>query len=228
MSDIDSIATVSGGMDSVTMLHYLVKVEKKNPAVLSFSYGQKHKKEIEFARTHAEMLGCPQFKIVDLTTFSTLFASSSLVSNEIMIPRMDDVVGDPQPSTYVPNRNMLFLSLAAAWAETCGVTDIYYGAQRHDFYGYWDTTELFLQNINQLLGLNRKQPTTIHAPFIQQSKTDILQTGLALGIDYAQTWSCYEGKIAACGSCPTCGERLKAFDDVGVVDPVRYANASIG
>lgn len=219
----DSVAIVSGGMDSVTLLHYLVKIEKRKPAVITFVYGQKHDKEIAYAQVQAELLGCDDHLVLDLSLMQPLFASSALVTGGADIPDILDVMGDPQPITYVPNRNMIFLALAAAYAETHGVTDIFYGAQRHDIYGYWDTTPQFLESLNQVYRLNRKTPITIKAPFVQYSKTDILRQGLALEVDYGQTWSCYEGKEVACGRCPTCAERLKAFAEVGMADPLPYA-----
>lgn len=213
---------VSGGMDSITLLHHLVKVESLSPAVITFIYGQKHAKEVEFAKIHAELLGCKEQLVLDLSLLRPLFASSALVSDQLKIPNVTAVLGDPQPLTYVPNRNMIFLSLAAAYAETHGVTDIYYGAQSHDMYGYWDTTPDFLQRLNNLFSLNRKTPIQIKAPFVNYSKTDILRLGLQLNVDYSQTWSCYEGREYACGQCPTCAERLKAFEAVGMPDPLPY------
>lgn len=220
----DSVAIVSGGMDSVTLLHYLVKEEKRDPAVIAFVYGQKHDKEVAFAKSHAELLGCKNRLVLDLSLMRPIFASSALVSQDLTVPDVKDVKGDPQPITYVPNRNMIFLALAAAYAETNGVSDIYYGAQRHDLYGYWDTTPQFLAQLNEVYRLNRKTPIQIKAPFVDYSKTDILRKGLALGIDYGTTWSCYEGREVACGRCPTCAERLQAFADLNLSDPLRYAN----
>ena len=114
--------------------------------------------------------------------------------------------------------------MAAAYAETNGVADVYYGAQSHDMYGYWDTTAEFLTRLNEVYGLNRETAVKIKAPLVTHSKTDILRLGLQLGIDYAQTWSCYEGQAVACGRCPTCAERLKAFETVGIPDPLPYAS----
>jgi 7-cyano-7-deazaguanine synthase len=218
----DSVAIVSGGMDSVTMLHQLVKIGRLQPAVITFIYGQKHEKEIGFARAQAQLLGCTEHLILDLALLRPLFARSALVAEEVAVPDVETVLGDPQPPTYVPNRNMIFLALAAAYAETHGAADIYYGAQSHDMYGYWDTTPEFLAQLNQVYGLNRKTAVRIKAPLITYSKTDILRLGLELGVDYAQTWSCYVGQAAACGRCPTCAERLKAFENLGLVDPLPY------
>lgn len=221
---VDSVAIVSGGMDSVTLLHYLVKREGKNPAVLSFTYGQKHNKEIEYAHYQSETLGCKHFQVLDLGFLAPAFASSALVSKEIAIPNIKDVEGDSQPLTYVPNRNMIFLSIAAAYAETLGVKEICYGAQAHDLYGYWDTTPQFLERINSLLSLNRKNSIQVKAPLVTLSKSDVLRLGLELNVDYGKTWSCYEGNDLACGKCPTCAERLAAFQAVGMVDPIPYGS----
>ena len=218
----DCMAIVSGGMDSVTMLHQLVKVEGRQPAVITFRYGQKHDKEIRFAQVQALLLGCDQHLVLDLSHLRPLFAHSALVDRDVPVPDATVVRGDPQPPTYVPNRNMIFLALAAAYAETHDVTDIYYGAQSHDLYGYWDTTPEFVARLKKVYNLNRQTPIEIKAPLVNCSKSDILRLGLELGVNYAQTWSCYEGDEVACGRCPTCVERLQAFAALGMVDPLPY------
>jgi len=220
---IDCVAIVSGGMDSVTLLHYLVKKEHRHPAVISFMYGQKHSKEIEFAKQNVQLVGCESHLVLDLTLLKSLFATSALVGGDVTIPDIQEVRGDPQPATYVPNRNMIFLGLAAAFAESHGATQVFYGAQQHDMYGYWDTTNEFLEKLNQVYGLNRKNAIHIEAPFVKLSKADILRMGFEMGVDYALTWSCYQGHDLACGRCPTCAERLEAFKQVGVPDPLPYA-----
>jgi len=221
---INAIIIVSGGMDSVTLLHYLIKKKQMTPALLTFVYNQKHKKEIVYAKEQASLLKCTNHLVLDLSLLKPLFSSSSLVSSHIQVPGMTEVTGDPQPSTYVPNRNMIFLSLAVAYAENFGVSDIYYGAQKHDEYGYWDTTSDFLELLNHVYGLNRKIKVQVKAPFINYSKTDILKLGISLGVDYSKTWSCYNGESLACGVCPTCAERLKAFFNSGIKDPLPYKN----
>ena len=219
---IDCVAIVSGGMDSVTLLHYLVKQQKRNPAILTFIYGQKHDKEIACATYQANLLGCTEHLVLDISLLKAIFASSALVATELAIPTIDSVQGDSQPPTYVPNRNMIFLALAAAYAETNNVSDIFYGAQSQDMYGYWDTTPEFLDSLNQVYHLNRKTPVKIGAPLVNHSKTDILRLGLDLGIDFGETWSCYEGQELACGVCPTCAERLAAYANLNLTDPVPY------
>ena len=220
-NSVDCVTIVSGGMDSITLLYHLIYNEKRTPAVISFQYGQKHAKELTYARTHADRLKCP-YQQLDISAFATIFRGSALVDSAVDVPDMGDVVGDAQPVTYVPNRNMIFLALAVAFAESLGVTDIYYGAQQHDMYGYWDTTIEFLNKLNTVYALNRKGAVKIQAPFVNLSKSDILQIGLPLSVDYAQTWSCYRGDTVACGICPTCAERLAAFEAIGMSDPIPY------
>lgn len=220
----DCVAIISGGMDSVTLLHYLVKDKRRQPTLITFQYGQKHAKEIACARHHAQLLGCAAHQIVDISPLRNLFQRSALVSEDIAIPTFEEVEGAAQPSTYVPNRNMVFLALAAAYAETLGVNSVYYGAQAHDLYGYWDTTPQFIEALNRVYALNRRQPVQIHAPFVGYTKAEVLKTGLALGVDYSTAWSCYVGEALACGKCPTCAERLKAFAELGLSDPLPYAS----
>ncbi|VAW31103.1 Queuosine Biosynthesis QueC ATPase [hydrothermal vent metagenome] len=219
---IDCVAIVSGGMDSVTLLHHLVKEKQRQPAVLTFIYGQKHAGEVLLAQEQAALLGCTQHLVLDLGLLRPLFATSALVNSTLAIPNIDDVQGDSQPITYVPNRNMIFLALAAAYAESHHVSDVYYGAQTQDMYGYWDTTIDFLVRLNATFQLNRKTPIQIKAPFVNYSKADILRAGLQMGVDYGRTWSCYEGETLACGRCPTCAERLQAFAELGLKDPLPY------
>ena len=116
----------------------------------------------------------------------------------------------------------MLLSMAAAYAEAHHVSEVYYGAQAQDEYGYWDCTPAFLEHINQVLALNRKAHVTVRAPFVGFSKAETLKRGQELNVDFAQTWSCYRGGEAACGTCPTCVERLNAFAANHLRDPLPY------
>ncbi|HSN74938.1 MAG TPA: 7-cyano-7-deazaguanine synthase QueC [Anaerolineae bacterium] len=223
----DCIAVVSGGMDSITLLYYLVKRKRRLPALLTFSYGQKHGKEIEFARYHAQRLGCRDHRVLDLSLLAPVFSGSSLVSSALAIPDAETVLDDPQPSTYVPNRNMVFLSIAVAYAETREVPEVYYGAQRHDQPGYWDASPDFVDQMNAVLGLNRRNTIRIQAPFAFNSKADIVRLGFELGVDFGKTWSCFRGGEMACGVCSSCVERLRAFDEMGLRDPLPYASPTM-
>jgi len=207
-------------MDSATLLHYVSReLHVSEIHALSFRYGQKHAREIEMAEWQAQAASVQEHRSVDISFFGELIAGSSALTDEsIEVPALADV--DPgqvdQPVTYVPNRNMVLLSLAVAWAESMGCRDVFYGAQAQDRYGYWDCTVDFVARMNDVLCLNRGLSVTIHAPLAEKSKADVLRLGLALGVDYVHTWSCYRGGAVPCGACPTCVERARAFADVGV------------
>ena len=205
-------------MDSSTLLLH-VKHELAVPEIhaLTFIYGQKHSKEIEMAKWQAEQAAVASHNIIDLSSFKQLTPGGSALTDEsIIIPDLDQLTAEElkQPPTYVPNRNMILLSLAAAHAEAIGSQDVFYGAQAQDEYGYWDCTVDFIESINRLLSLNRKKPVRIHAPFVNCSKAEVLTRGLALGVDFDHTWTCYKGKDKPCGTCPSCVERNRAFSEV--------------
>jgi 7-cyano-7-deazaguanine synthase len=216
-----SVVIVSGGMDSVTLLHDVARSANGPVIALSFAYGQRHGRELLCARYQATLLGC-EYRLFDLGSLAAAFADSALTDPRRPIPKITETLGDPQPPTYVPNRNMLFLAIAAAFAESSGKNTVYYGAQKHDLYGYWDTTPEFLSRLNSVYSLNRKAPVSIVAPFVNFSKADVLRRGIELEVDYAETWSCYAGEQKACGICPTCAERRAAFREVGRPDPLAY------
>lgn len=219
-----AVVLLSGGMDSSTLLHQVVRgLGVPEVYALSFQYGQKHARELEAARWQARAAGVREHRVLDVAFFGELTAgASALTDDSIPLPRLADLSEEArrQPPTYVPNRNMMLLSLAAAYAEARRVRDIYYGAQAQDRYGYWDCTAEFLQRINALLALNRRDPVTIRAPFMNWRKVDELRLGLQLGVDYAHTWTCYAGGVRPCGVCPACEERAGAFREAGEEDPL--------
>lgn len=217
-----AVVLLSGGMDSATLLQY-VKQELGVADIhaLSFLYGQRHACELESARWQAEHVGVAKHHMVDLSFMGTLTQGGSALTDLSMpVPDLVDVpeVQRSQPPTYVPNRNMVLLSLGAAYAESVGICDVFYGAQAQDDYGYWDCTATFVARINALLGLNRGDGVTISAPFLNMRKAEVLKIGLALGVDYAHTWTCYRGGEVPCGTCPSCVERRKAFEESGMED----------
>ncbi|GMV98995.1 MAG: 7-cyano-7-deazaguanine synthase [Candidatus Hydrogenedentota bacterium] len=222
-----AVVLLSGGLDSSVLLHHAVKQLRKTPVfTLSFDYGQRHARELDCADWQAEAAGVAKHTVLDVSFLGPLVASgTTLVRGGAEVPDFETLCETDldQPPTYVPNRNMMLLSMAAAYAEAHGVTDVYYGAQARDEYGYWDCTAEFLKRINEVLSLNRRQAITVHAPFVASLKSDAVRLGAELGVDFTHTWSCYRGGVAACGTCPTCVERLKAFADAGLTDPLQYA-----
>lgn len=216
------ITIVSGGIDSVTLLYYLRS--RRDQIALTYTYGQRHWREVECSKYHTEKLGIPH-RIVDLTPiFEGIKSSALLGGSPIPIPRIDEIAGDPQPVTYVPFRNFIFLAVAAAIAEEVGAGSIAYGAHQGDLYGYWDTTPQFVSRFQSLLDLNRRTQIHLEAPFLGLTKGDILLLGFSLrpSIDYSHTWSCYRGEGRPCGVCPSCADRLRAFELAGETDPLEY------
>lgn len=214
----------SGGLDSTVLLVSVVtdtSDPEQNVHTITFNYGQRHSKELTFARWVSSNLHLWRHE-VDLS-FLERFGSSALTNNKIDVPNVEDVLGHPQPVTYVPNRNMMFLSIACACAESHGIEEVYYGAMGEDtFSGYWDCTPVFLEKMNSVLSLNRMKKIKIVAPFINLTKTDVVKLGDKLGVDFTKTWTCYKGTGKACGRCASCSNRIKAFLDAGMVDPINY------
>lgn len=225
-----AVVVYSGGMDSTVLLEHCIKNHDEVYA-LTFDYNQRHKKEIYVAEAymyqHHSYHGSKvkEHKIVDLQFFRNLVPSSALTSNNINVPKMKDVIGEAQPVTYVPNRNMMLLSIACSYAEAVGASDVYYGAVAVDnLSGYWDCTPEFLEGINNTLALNRMNRIQIQAPLLYKTKKDIIEMGIELGVDFERTWTCYEGKELSCGVCPSCAARLAGWKKVGRVDPLPYAS----
>jgi 7-cyano-7-deazaguanine synthase len=218
-----AVVLLSGGLDSTTLLHYVKKtLGVRDIYALSLIYGQKHVRELKMAAWQADAVGVMEHRQTDIGFVGDLLSGgSALVNPDIPVPNLCDLKENQlnQPPTYVPNRNMILLSLASAWAESVGAKAVFYGAQEQDQYGYWDCTVDFVSRINDVLALNRQTTVKIMAPFASLSKAELLKQGIALGVDYGHTWSCYRGGDKACGTCPTCVERMRAFELIGMADP---------
>lgn len=216
---------LSGGLDSTILLHYVARQRGDgNLHVLSFDYGQRHSRELDMARWQAAQVpSVVEHRIMDMSMLADLLGDSSvLLKGGGPVPDLADIPHAlrEQPPTYVPHRNLILLSLAAAFAESRGCPRVYYGAQAQDQYGYWDCTPEFIRRANSVLALNRSVPVTIEAPFAEMSKAGEVTIGRKLGVDFARTWSCYRGQTPPCGTCPTCVERRTAFEQAGIPDPL--------
>ena len=223
------VVILSGGMDStITMRLAVEKYGKDNVSALTFFYGQKQQREIEMARMSTHMLGV-KHKVIDASFLGDISKGfSANVDTDMEMPTIRDVLGDPRPKTYVPNRNMILMSIAAAFAETQNVDTVLCGLQVHDEYGYHDTTQRWVDKVNDLLSENRIIKIKLVAPFSQLSKYDELQILQELDDNLmltAFTMTCYNPtpQHESCGVCPSCSERIANFAKIGTPDTVSYA-----
>lgn len=221
------VVPISGGLDSSVILH-LAKSQGFEIHALSFNYGQKHvDKELQCALSQTGTIS-KSHKILDLTFFKDIVTTSALTNDDIAVAKTRDVLGDPQTVNYVPNRNMMMLSICTAYAESIGSSLVYHGAALVDSQaGFWDGSGEFLEAINNVNNLNRRDRVKIEAPLIEDTKKEIIARGLKLGVDFSKTWTCYEGKELACGECTACSSRIQGFLDIGYIDPVPYARDDI-
>jgi 7-cyano-7-deazaguanine synthase len=205
-------------MDSFTVLHKALK-DGCTVFAVSFNYGQRHNKEL-----HAASQICAQLdinhKVVDISAINQLISGSALTS-DIDVPEGHY----EQPSmqqTVVPNRNMILLSLAVGYAVSINAKKVYYGAHSGDHAIYPDCRPVFVEKMNAVCAIANYQAVEIVTPYLHNSKIDILADGLAMGLSYENTWTCYNGRKLACGKCGACQERLEAFAENGVTDPLTY------
>lgn len=218
-----TVAIVSGGMDSVTLAHLLAS-EGDEVVLVSFDYGQKHRKELEFAALCGARLGA-QHEIVDLTSLTRLLGSSSLVSETVAVPD-GHYAEENMKSTVVPNRNAMMISIAGAIAVAQDADRVAIGVHGGDHFIYPDCRPDFVASANTTLQLGNAGMVSdgfgLVAPFSSGSKTDIARIGNELGVPWLETWSCYNGADVHCGSCGTCFERREAFSEATVYDPTPY------
>jgi len=224
-----AVVLLSGGLDSATV----VAIAKKDYELyaISFSYGQRHEIELNFAKKIASFAKVKEHKIIYIDL--RVFGNSALTDNEIDVPKNRDDIEDSKevPITYVPARNTIFLSYALAYAEVIDAHDIFLGVNVVDYSGYPDCRIEFINafekmsNLATATGNNYK----IHAPLINMSKKEIIKVGLDLGVDYSIAHSCYDPiinneKTYACGKCDSCFLRLKGFKENNLFDPYPYLN----
>ena len=218
-----AVVPVSGGIDSSVLLAY-AKTKHTQVFPITFDYNQRHSKELFYA----EMQSGSDYNKIPLTFLRQIANTSSLTNDNIDVAKTKDVLGDAQTVNYVPFRNQMLLSIACAYAEAVGAEAVYHGAALIDSQaGYWDGSVEFLNSINNLIALNRKHKISILAPLIDKTKAEIILMGKDLGVDFARTWTCYEGKNIACGYCTSCSSRIQGFLDAGIKDPLQYERNDI-
>ena len=217
-----AVVLLSGGLDSATAAA-IGRSEGFDLYALTVAYGQRHGCEIESARAVARALGVVRH--VELQVDLSAFGGSAL-TDAIEVPKDRDLEASDIPSTYVSARNTVFLALALAWAETLGAQDIYIGVNALDYSGYPDCRPEFVEAFERLAGLATKAGVEgarlqIHAPLMRMTKAEIIRRGLALGVDYGLTHSCYDPDASGrpCGHCDSCLLRAKGFAEAGVRDP---------
>ena len=213
------IVVYSGGLDSFTLLNEAIR-SGKDVSSLSFDYGQKHNKELHFVEKFCAQESIDS-KIVDVSSIKELFQGSSL-TDEIDIPK-GHYEDDSMKSTVVPNRNMILISLALGYAVTKEAEEVWFGAHAGDHAIYPDCRPEFVEKMDTVARIANYSPIAVKAPYIAMSKTEILAIGLNMQLDYGLTWTCYEGKELACGSCGACHERLESFAANNVIDPIKYS-----
>lgn len=221
------LVVLSGGLDSsVATMMCVDKYGKDNVQTVTFDYNQKQKLEIEKASDLCKELEV-KHTILDLSVLGTIAQpmSANISGTEVEMPNIKEVLGDPQPVTYVPFRNMILLSIAMSHAEVQGCNKVITGLQVHDEYGYWDTTQKFVDTMNVVASQNRTHSVEIEAPFSQMSKAEEIEVAIELGqFDLLRhTLTCYNPQgVLSCGKCPSCAERIMNFMKVGRKDPIPY------
>lgn len=223
MNDKKAVILLSGGLDSATVAA-MAKAEGYSCYSMSFDYGQRHRAELFAAERVAAQLGMVEHKVIGLDLNG--IGGSALTDNSIAVP---EAPSEGIPVTYVPARNTLFLSLALGWAEVLGAQDIFIGVNAVDYSGYPDCRPAFIEAFERMANLATREGVEgrgfrIRAPLQEMSKAQIVAAGVALGVDYGLTVSCYQADDhgRACGKCDSCRFRAEGFKAAGVVDPTPY------
>lgn len=224
-----AVLTLSGGCDSSVILYMTAHQGCKEIHTISFDYGQRHKHELDCVRF--QIGACQEKypntkitnKIIDVRYIRDIAPTSSLTNDDINTPDIKEAAGEAQPTSYVPFRNMMFVSIALSYAEAVGAYTVLYGtAQADSLAGYHDGSSEWLEYINSLTSLNRVNKIRVIAPLIEMSKKDIVLKGVKLGVDFSKTVTCYSGKVPADASSVSSSLRLRGFIDAGLKDPLEY------
>ncbi len=212
-----AIVLLSGGIDSATAL-YLAR-KKFCPTALIFDYGQRHKKEIESAKRIAGKAGC-RYKVVKVNFPRE---GSALLNAKMSVPTVRSLreIKKTVPSTYVPARNLIFLSIAVSFAESMKAEVVFIGAHSQDYPGYPDCRREFFDLFRKVIAFGTKygRRLKIYVPLVDKKKSEIIKTAVRLKVPLELTWSCYKGGSAPCGICDSCFFRKRAFEELGMQDP---------
>lgn len=219
----NAVVLLSGGLDSATVLA-MARQQGFACYALSVDYGQRHHAELAAAARVAKSIGAHEHRVINIDL--TAFGGSSLTDSKIAVPEQ---LSTGIPSTYVPARNTIMLSLALAWAEVLHAQDIFFGVNAVDYSGYPDCRPEYVASFERMANLATKaavegHPLTVHAPLLHLSKAEIICRGMELGVDYSMTVSCYQAdeQGRACGVCDSCRLRQAGFETAGIQDPTPY------
>jgi 7-cyano-7-deazaguanine synthase len=225
------VVLLSGGLDSTTLIHHVRKNYPNDGIIaLSFRYGQRHEeREIQCAQIQAAYVNCRSHVVADMTFMRDVLAkTSALISTSTIDVPTEAYDEKHRPITYVPFRNMLMLSIAAAMAEAHQGETVWYGAHRGDENAvYWDCSQRFMRRIQDVWDLNNNPHITLCVPFVDYTKAYIVEYAASLlDVPLDKTWSCYNGREKACGVCGTCRDRILAFAACNLQDPIEYETGS--
>ena len=221
------VVPLSGGMDSAVLLYKAVK-EADEVHCICFNYSQRHYRELQcagwlYADAKHKSKKPVFLKNVDVSFIRHLAPTSSLTNDDIETPDIRKIAGEAQPKSYVPFRNLMFLSIALSHAEAVGATEVWHGATSVDsLAGYWDASAEFLPSLNSLCSLNREHRINVLAPLINCDKADIVRMGVSLNVPFGKTYTCYSGEELSDATTPSSSLRIQGFLKAGYKDPIKY------
>jgi 7-cyano-7-deazaguanine synthase len=217
-----TIIVFSGGLDSTTLLYHMRSLNA-DVAALTVNYNQRHSKEIEYAKNLCASLNV-QHRVIDIPGLQGVLGVNALTSSQADVPE-GEYRDDTIKVTTVPNRNMILLSVAIAWASALKFDSVAFGAHSGEHTNYPDCKPPFAKAMDAVARVCDWAPIEVLCPFVDWNKGDIVKRGIELNVPFEKTWSCYNGRQFHCGKCSTCMDRLQAFRQAGIQDPAEYESA---